>query len=517
MQGFTIMTTQRFKHFRLGVGILFLTFSGYYLPTYLQLQPVFAQATASQNTEADRLFQEAEQLVSNEAQFIQAFSKYQQALKLYRQSGDTTKAIATRQRLETVLAAASPLAEKFEQEMDKDEAAFLRQFPKTENNQTANKLEELARGQLGIVLIGRPGDSWTFSESQQKAFQDIKEELENYLNTQAQNASSSFSEVPPTLREYLEKNADKLTAIRTLLLNNESPSWATDMSWISEGNIQTVPSYLGLVYLQKLFAIDILHKQQQGKTKEVQEALEASWKLNQSIKNDPLVIGQLVGVIATRVQIEVIQKLNGLPNSWQQRLLEHDYRQSILPSLTGELLHSRSVYRRLMSKPETALEVEDPNNPFTEEFAAEYVALGWSEWSTSMQKNFLRWDAIATYQSHTDMYKVLAQENVCTWNFNNWRSTQEPIYGSVLDGSSFLSNWWVRAGRMMLELELTQKILQIKEMGANARNLPNVQSAICPNAQWTYQLDRPNGSSIALTPLPRWAAGVQRLPLIYNW
>ena len=71
----------------------------------------------------------------------------------------------------------------------------------------------------------------------------------------------------------------------------------------------------------------------------------------------------------------------------------------------------------------------------------------------------------------------------------------------------------------MVELELTQKILQIKEMGANAKNLPNVQSAICPNAQWTYEFDnRPGGSSIALTPLPRWAARVQpRLPLIYNW
>ena len=170
-----------------------------------------------------------------------------------------------------------------------------------------------------------------------------------------------------------------------------------------------------------------------------------------------------------------------------------------------------------MSKPETAL--EDSNEYFSEEFAAGYLALGWPKWSNSMRQNFLRWQAIATYQSHTDMYKVLAQENVCTWNFNNWRLTKEPIYGSALDQSSFLSNWWVRAGRIMLELELTQKILQIKEMGANARNLPNVQSTICPNAQWTYEFDnRPGGSSIALTPLPRWAARVQpRLPLIYNW
>ena len=120
------MTTQRLKHFRLGLGIFFLTFSGYYLPTYLQPQSVLAQPAANQNIEADRLFQEAEQLVTNETTFIQAFTKYKQALKLYRQSGDTTKANATRQRLETFLAAASPLAEKFEKEIDKDETAFLR-------------------------------------------------------------------------------------------------------------------------------------------------------------------------------------------------------------------------------------------------------------------------------------------------------------------------------------------------------------------------------------------------------
>ncbi len=510
------MTTQRFKHFRLGMGILFLSFSGYYLPTYLQLQPVLAQASASQNIEADRLFQEAEQLVTNETTFIQAFSKYKQALKLYRQSRDTTRSNATRQRLETVLTTSSSLAEKFEKEIDKDEAAFLRQFPKTENNQTANKLEELARGQLGISLISKPRDPWTFSESQQKAFQDISEKLYDYLNTERQNPTGSLSDVPLKLREYLDQNADKLTAIRTLLLNNESPRWATDMSWISEGNQFTTPRYLGLIDLQRLFAIDILYKQEQGKTKEMQEALEAAWKLGQSFKNDPLWAGQIPNLMATEVQLGVIRKLDGLPNSWQQRLLEHDHRQSMLQSLTGELLYSRSVYRQLISKPETAL--EDSNRFYNEDFAAGYVALGWSEWSNSMRQNVLRWDAIATYQSHTEMYKTMAQENVCTWNFNNWRSTQEPIYGSALDGSAFLSHWWVRAGRIMVDLELTQEILQIKEMGANARNLPNIQSAICPNAQWTYEFNTYSGSSIALTPLPRWAAGVQqRLPLIYNW
>lgn len=514
------MTTQRFKHFRLGLGIFFLTFSGYYLPTYLQPQTVLAQTTVNQNPrqnlEADRLFQEAEQLVSNETTFIQAFRRYQQALRLYRQSGNTTKAIATQQRLETVLAAASlPLAEKFEQEMDQYEAAFLRQFPKTEDNQTANRLQELTTSQLGFGLTGRTGDSWQIPESQKKAYEDIRVELSTYLDIQARNTTSSFDEVPPKLRDYLEKNADTLTAIRTLLLNNESPRWGTDMSWISKGEPYSLPSYLGSVNLQRVFAIDLLYKQQQGKTKEVQETLEASWKFSQSLKNNPFLIGQLGGIILTRTQLSVMRKLDGLPTVWQQRLLEHDYRQSMLQTLTGESLSFRAYYRWLMNQPATAL--EDSREEVGEEFTNGYLSLGWLEWSESMQKNFLRWEAIAVYQSKAEMYKALAQENACTWNFTNWRLTKDPIYGAELDQNIFLAGGWERAGRLMVEMELTQKILQIKEMGANARNLPNVPSVICPNAQWNYQPER-NGSSIALMPLPRWAAGVwPRLPLIYNW
>jgi len=506
------MIKQQLKHFRLGLGILFLTFSGYYLPTYLQLKTVLAQPTANQNLgqniEADRLFQEAEQSVGNETQFINALTKYKQALRIYRQIGDNPKATATRQRLETILATSLPLAEKYEQEMDKDEAAFLAQFPKTENNQTANKLEEFAASQLGITLIGRSGDSLPISESQQKAFQDIKGELSNYLDTQGQNATSSFSEVPPKLREYLEKNTDKLTAIRTLLLNNESPRWGTDMSWISEGDLSyPLPNYLGLVDLQKLFAIDILYKQQQEKTKEVQEALEASWKLGQSFKNNPFLTGQFISIISTRVQLGVMQKLDGLPSVWQQHLLEHDYHQSISQSLTGESLFLRAAYRHY-----------DKLRSTFYSFGFEYLDLGWSEWSEPVRQNFLRWEGIVIYQMNKQIHTVITQENACSFSFDSLRSIIEPTYGDLIIQYPLFSDAWTRTGRIMVEMELTQKILQIKEMGANARNLPNIQSAICPNAQWTYQLERSNGSSIALTPLPRWAAGVQqRLPLIYSW
>jgi hypothetical protein len=262
----------------------------------------------------------------------------------------------------------------------------------------------------------------------------------------------------------------------------------------------------------------MLYKQEQGKIKEVQETLEASWKLGQSLNNNPFIIGQLGNIISTRVQLGVIRKLDGLPSVWQQRLLEHDHRQSMLQTLAGESLYSRTAYRWMMNNPDIA--IENAKEEVGEEFANLYLALGWSEWSTSMRKNFLRWESIAVYQSKADLYKVLDKENVCTWNFNNWRSTREPIYGAVLDQSYVLSNFWTRTGRLMVELELTQRILKIKEMGVNAQNLPNIQSTICPNAQWTYEFNSSpflTQSSITLSPLPQWAAGVQRLPLTYNW
>ena len=67
----------------------------------------------------------------------------------------------------------------------------------------------------------------------------------------------------------------------------------------------------------------------------------------------------------------------------------------------------------------------------------------------------------------------------------------------------------------MVDLELTQKILQMKEMGSSPQNIPNTPSTICPNANWVYQ-STGDARSITLAPLPWWAADVRGLPLIYT-
>ncbi|NJL89268.1 MAG: hypothetical protein HC916_05285 [Coleofasciculaceae cyanobacterium SM2_1_6] len=205
-----------------------------------------------------------------------------------------------------------------------------------------------------------------------------------------------------------------------------------------------------------------------------------------------------------------MRKLDNLPTAWQQRLLEHDYRQSLLQSLAGELLYSKSVYRRLRNEPETATEEENKY------FANAYSNLGWSEWSEPMRQNFLRWEGIASYQMNKQINTVLAQENVCSFSLDSLRSMMEPTYGDLVGAYFWVHGRWARAGRMMIDLELTQKILQMKEMGSSSQSIPNTPSTICPNANWVYEFIPNERSSIALAPLPEWAAGVDRLPLIYT-
>jgi hypothetical protein len=71
----------------------------------------------------------------------------------------------------------------------------------------------------------------------------------------------------------------------------------------------------------------------------------------------------------------------------------------------------------------------------------------------------------------------------------------------------------------MLELELTQKILQVKEMAAKEgklpESLPNMESAVCPGYQWVYGVAEDKRRSLSLTPVPTLGEDDRALPLTY--
>lgn len=483
----------------------------------VQLEPivVLAQTSQTKKTQADRLVQEAGELASDN--FIKALEKYGQALQIYRQIRERGAESATRQKLESALVAAQPLAEQKEKEIMEAIANLIAKFTKTRNNITAIRLQELTATKLGFGIRAAAEEAPLYiSEVNQKAFKGIREELNRYIEAQIKNPTNKIDEPPEKLRRYLAANADSLAALRTLILNNEQPRWATDITQLYEKNYTYVlPSYLGIVNLQKILALDILEKQRLGQTQEMQEGLEVSWKINQSLDKDPFLIGQLVSIINTRIQAGVMRKLDNLPSKWQERLLAHDYRQSVLTSLEIESISTFGFFNQL-NPSEIEKQFGEADEPL------KYLkSMGWQQWSESLRKNYLRWIAINTFQSERRIYGQLPQENICNFNHDSWLARQD--ISKALSFPQYIGSWsaqWVKGGRFMLELELTQKILQMKELAAKAgafpQSVPNMDSSVCPGSKWIYQASPDGKMSISLSPVPAWLSEYKRLPLTYQ-
>ncbi len=520
------------KYLKLTISLSFLTiasFSNYSLANYLNPQIAQAQTTETKKTDqkpeatssdADRLFQEAEKLIGDNNQFVNAFIKYKEALKIYRHIGDTANENKTRQKLESVLATSLFLAQQQEEIIHQDEAKFLNQFPKSNNNQTANKLQELAAAKLGFALFGGTKSfHFPVSKTALKEFKDIEKELQDYLDNQTKISTNKVEKIPQKLRQYLERNAETLKSIRTLILTNEPLHWATDISWIVQGDLTySLPSYISFEYLQKVLALDILNKQEQGNTKEMLESLETSWKINESLRNSPLLIGQVLHIITTRIQLGTIRQLNNLPSQWQKRLVTYDHRQSILQSLIGNAIEFRAVFK-VFSEIKEYSDFKKSIRAVIGDIDKEddLLTLGISEWSNSMRQNFIRWQAIVNYQNLIKVYSFLVKEDVCSFQFDSFWSKIKPTDKNL--ESNYISQW-LKAGRLMLELELTQKILQAKENLANLgsfKQISSVKSTVCPNNQWVYQVSPDNNSiSISLNPIPKWISDVKVLPLTYT-
>ncbi|WP_446362245.1 hypothetical protein [Coleofasciculus chthonoplastes] len=124
---------------------------------------------------------------------------------------------------------------------------------------------------LGISGGGTPDfpiDAYTMfhpdfavSESDRQAFEEILEELEDYLDAQISKPNDNVDPIPDKLRQYLIDNAEDIEAIRQHILNNEIPQWQRDMTPILKVDYRFIfPNYFSLIDLQKVIALDVLEK-----------------------------------------------------------------------------------------------------------------------------------------------------------------------------------------------------------------------------------------------------------------
>ena len=417
-----------------------------------------------------------------------------------------------------------------EKEIEQDLAAYAQRFPTTEPNDAALKLAA-SLAKLGFNAGRRsfpPVDlymasvaDFSPSEDDRKAFEEIRQELKQYLDAEIAKPNDTVNPPSEKLQRYLASKQTALAEIRQQVLNNEVPHWGTDITGMLEGDMGIpLPDYLWQAQFQQVLALDILEKYRKGQTEAAAEMLEVSWKLNQSLTESPILISPLVALIVTKYPAGVMRKVDRLPAQWQQRLLERDYRESILTSLQGEYLFRFKEWQLFLSRLEAsgassgqgifaAFQRETNDPPTLQEKILDWTLSQVLVWFKLAIEPYVRFCAIDIYQVYQRSLAASRQQNVCAsdsvtvddlawWNYMNFRDW----------GPTGLPSQTRKAAKSMVDLELTQKILQVKALAAKAGkwppSVPEMNSSICPGAKWLYRVAPDGTMSISFSEKPKW-------------
>jgi hypothetical protein len=184
-------------------------------------------------------------------------------------------------------------------------------FPQTDKNQTAILLEEMFKdgGKLGLRGLEclPPWDrGWKLVDSGGPVAQDAQ----NYLEAHQSELLSMYEQI-----------------------RRQAPQWEMD---IEKFSACPIPNLLQQRAISRLFLLDAMNKSQQGKSKEAAEAIEAAWIANSSLRRRPELITQLIAMHIDRTIARVAPEIPRLTDEWQERLVEHDYRESIKTALAHQ-------------------------------------------------------------------------------------------------------------------------------------------------------------------------------------
>ena len=390
-----------------------------------------------------------------------------------------------------------------EKRVDQARSEFIKQFPYREANNSALKLEELGAG-FGLgKLMGLSSTSTRYlhlpdSKANIKPLdEDLRKKLSQYLDSQLDKPNDEIDVPPEEVRQYLTNHAAELDLVRTHILRSELPKWEMDVSKV--GDIRSeLPSFLSLANFQKILLVDTLEKTRQGKDQLAIKNIEASWKLNQALLEQPYLISYLVFIINARPQAVVMRKIQGISNEWQERinhLNKFELPQAFLMSLYSEAFVSLSA-----RKYSTSQFIEDGDDSKVDSFTR------WIRFLTDpVTKPYIRLMAVNYFNNMNQIHLKLAEQDFCAFNPDDFQAQAglmpdawwNPINRFSLGGS--FHGQWRRLGKTVLRFELTQKVLRIKEIAQNQGRFPNqipgIESSICRGANWIYQL-RPEGKAL---------------------
>lgn len=401
------------------------------------------------------------------------------------------------------------LAALQEKKVDQALEEFAQQFPKTEPNNSAFKLAELGAG-LGSTGLSSFNFLPTYnlylpkSDAETKALEAIQEELGNYINSQIDKPNDEIDAPPESLSRYLASHVTQLDAVRTHVLNSDLPQ-GQPIDFRLLGVNTALPSFLNQANFQRILSLDMLEKIRLGQAQDALKTLEVSWKLNQALQKSPTLIAQLVVIIVAKPQAVIMRKMQEVPVEWQDRIErfnKYDFPQAVSTSFEGESFVLSRFARRSPSIQLFKVYDMNADGSLADNSSRLSKILVW--FLDPLLQPYIRLIAVDDYERLKQVALQSPQQDLCSGNLGllSQQPGVAPAWWNVFSDIQFL-NQWTKVGKTILLMELTQKVLQVKEVGARQGNLPQqvpgIESSVCQDAKWVYQVSPEGTASISFS------------------
>jgi hypothetical protein len=350
-------------------------------------------------------------------------------------------------------------------------------------NKSAIVLEGLASG-LGIDLVPKLSDRKRDPIPDQKAqFEKIRNDLESYLYARITQAGHSKAAPPEPVQQYLKPHEGQIHQIVWHILQQESPQWEFDIEKLFKASI---PNLLGNYQLQTVLNLYALLDNDSGRFEDCKYALEASWKLNETLLKRQEEIPQLVGTKVLRMQAGVLRQIHGVDSSWSQRLISMSRQNLFQAYFRAEQLeawHFQEEARRGGYFNETDL------------YIYPWPSQTWMNALLSRPRYQFRLMVADMSEQTALAIRDLMKRQPCTARgtlstreetemFPEWNSVARVAYHDPADA-------WNRIARALLDLEMTARVLEIHR---DVSHNHDFESSLCPGEQWRYRVDKGTGT-----------------------
>lgn len=338
-----------------------------------------------------------------------------------------------------------------------DPNVLLASYVHADDNAAARRLIAVARP-LGIELRVRSANGPDV----------LPHSIAQYVSMQAV-ATADVAAPPDTLRTYLDAHQVAIDALVDGLANSDPPVWKANADIIFESDV----SFLGIKRLNDVLLADALMRQSQNRPVDADRLMRAAWQVLRSVRDEPRLITFSIAMSFANSDVAVLRRLAVDPNSWRSRLGEFDYVEGVKRSMEAEAVV------RLVKSPEHSM--------FSRAFDVDYLdgtRATLQHLAAVSLTDRLPYPAPSLFESTYRWFDVAPGRIVM-------RIAQPG-----------LERMWLSAQQVMLNIELTDRVLDAGEEKTRLGHWPDAMSAVpsmhAPGASWIYRRERGGAMSIAL-------------------